>query len=302
MSNKQEVVSRGMDFMKYKMVYFLISLMVIVPGVVSLYLNGLKQAIDFTGGTLWEIRIESEEQINEIRLREVLGEETDKVGAVQQTEDSFVIRAKSIEEEEHQQIKAELEKKLDSVIEEVRFESVGPTLGRELFRKTIVAVVVATTMILLFIAWRFKNFKFGLAAIIAMLHDSLILVGAFSLLGDFFGVEVDTLFVTAVLTVLSFSVHDTIVVFDRVRETLRNHPTADFESVVNKSVAETLSRSVNNSMTIIFMLLALYLLGGETVKHFVLALLIGTVSGTYSSTFTAAPLLLVFEKFKWKSG
>ena len=134
----------------------------------------------------------------------------------------------------------------------------------------------------------------------AMFHDSFVLLGTFSLLGHFKGVEIDTLFVTAVLTILSFSVHDTVVVYDRIRESRKRFPGVDFEDLVDKAVTETLSRSVNNSMTIILMLIALYLLGGTTTKWFVLALLVGTVSGTYSSTFTAAPLLVVWEGLKRK--
>jgi preprotein translocase subunit SecF len=150
------------------------------------------------------------------------------------------------------------------------------------------------------VAYRFKNFKYGISAVLAMFHDSLIVLGTFSLLGHFMGVEVDTLFVTALLTILSFSVHDTIVVYDRIRESLRNFPRAKFYDLVNKAVNETLARSINNSMTIIFMLLALWLMGGETTKWFVFALLIGTVTGTYSSTFTAAPLLILWDNLHQK--
>jgi len=157
------------------------------------------------------------------------------------------------------------------------------------------AVIIAAGFILFYVAYRFKEKRYGVCAILAMFHDSLILLGIYSLLGHFFGVEIDTLFVTAVLTILSFSVHDTVVVYDRIRESVRLYPRADYYSLVNKAVAETLTRSVNNSMTIIFMLLTLYLLGGETTKWFVFALLIGTISGTYSSTFTAAPLLVVWN-------
>ncbi|MGB9613597.1 MAG: protein translocase subunit SecF, partial [Candidatus Margulisiibacteriota bacterium] len=158
----------------------------------------------------------------------------------------------------------------------------------------------AAGFILLYVAWRFKDKKFGICAILAMFHDSLVLLGSFSLLGHFFGVEVDTLFVTAMLTILSFSVHDTVVVYDRIRESQKNLPHLPFEQLVNKAVTETLVRSLNNSLTIIFMLVALFLLGGETIRWFVAALLIGTISGTYSSPFTAAPLLVIWEQLKSK--
>ena len=183
-------------------------------------------------------------------------------------------------------------------VTEVRFESVGPTIGRELLMKTLAAIVLAAGFILLYVAWQFKDRTYGVAAILAMFHDTLILLGTWSLLGHFFNVEADTLFVTAVLTILSFSVHDTVVVYDRIRESVKKEPRADFTYLVNKAVNETLSRSLNNSLTIIFMLLALALLGGTTIRWFVVALLIGTIAGTYSSTFTAAPLLLVLERFR----
>jgi preprotein translocase subunit SecF len=158
--------------------------------------------------------------------------------------------------------------------------------------------MIAAGLILLYVAYRFRQLKYGICAIIAMFHDTLILLGSFSLLGHFANLEVDTLFVTAVLTTLSFSVHDTIVVYDRIRESLRRHPNASFEDIVSLSVAETLGRSLNNSLTIIFMLIALVLFGGVTTRWFVLALLIGTIAGTYSSTFTAAPLLVVWENIR----
>ncbi len=277
------------NIMKHKLLFLIISLSILVPGSISLIRSGLKPSIDFTGGTLWEIKLgdATADDINKIF------DNSELTVSIQKSQDSYILRSKPISEKDHQQYKQELMG--IGELTEIRFESVGPTLGRELMRKTIIAIITASALILLYVAWTFKNFKFGLAAILAMFHDSLILLGIFSILGWLKGIEVDTLFVTALLTTLSFSVHDTIVVFDRIRESLRQFPRASFEEIANKSVAETLARSINNSMTIIFMLLALFLLGGETIKHFVLALLIGTISGTYSSTFTAVPLLLIFS-------
>jgi preprotein translocase subunit SecF len=205
---------------------------------------------------------------------------------------------KPITKDDVSTIKTTLAEKFEEMPEEVRFETVGPTLGRELLIKTLVAILLAAGTILGYVAWAFKKAKFGACAIIAMFHDSLVMLGIFSLLGHFYGVEVDTLFVTAVLTILSFSVHDTVVVYDRIRESQKRHPGANFVDLVNKAITETLARSLNNSMTIIFMLLALYLLGGETIKWFVFALLIGTISGTYSSTFTAVPLLVLWDQLE----
>jgi preprotein translocase subunit SecF len=290
-----------MNFMKFRLIYFLISLAVLIPGLFSLIKFGLKPAIDFTGGTLWEVTVVplEDQTISETTIRQALGEDSHRIASIQLSDASVLLRAQALTDQEKQQLKQKLEEKLGSV-EEVRFETIGPTLGQDLLRRTLIAIGLAASLILSYVAFRFKNIKFGVCAILAMFHDTFILLGTFSLLGHFQGVEIDTLFVTAVLTILSFSVHDTIVVYDRIRETLRRHPKAAFIDVVNKSVAETLGRSVNNSMTIIFMLLALYLLGGTTIKWFILALLIGTISGTYSSTFTAAPLLVVWENLQQK--
>lgn len=175
------------------------------------------------------------------------------------------------------------------------FEYVGPSIGQETIKKTIISIILAVSTLLIYISFTFKKLKFGVCAMLATLHDSLILLGSFSLLGHFYGVQVDLLFVTAVLTTLSFSVHDTIVVFDRIRELSRNNPVKE-KPVINQAITDTIIRSLNNSLTIIFMLLALLLMGASSTKHFILALLIGTVIGTYSSTFTAAPLLTIWSK------
>ncbi|MDP1710321.1 MAG: protein translocase subunit SecF, partial [candidate division WWE3 bacterium] len=180
--------------------------------------------------------------------------------------------------------------------EELRFETLGPRLGSELLRKSAVAVALAILVLFSYIAYRFRHWLFGAAAILAVFHDTLVLLGVFSLLGYFRQIPIDTLFVTAVLTTLSFSVHDTIVVFDRIRE-IRRRSELSLEEAVNQAVGETLVRSLNNSLTIAFMLVALLALGGETLRYFVLALLVGTITGTYSSTFNAAPLLLVLSRF-----
>ena len=285
-----------MRWMKYKWLYFLISSIVIIPGLISLFMFGLKPGIDFTGGSLLEYKFSKNVNIQEIQ--KVLTNKGYVVNSLQVSgENTYLLRMPPLDKEKANNIKTILADKFKENPEEIRFEIVGPTLGRELLIKTIVAIILASGFILSYVAWRFKNAKFGICAILAMFHDSLVMLGSFSLLGHFFGVEVDTLFVTAVLTVLSFSVHDTVVVYDRIRESQKLFPNTSFEDLVDKAVTETLSRSLNNSLTIIFMLIALMLLGGVTIKWFVAALLIGTISGTYSSTFNAAPLLVVWENF-----
>ncbi len=159
---------------------------------------------------------------------------------------------------------------------------------------------IAAGWILVWVAWQFKSLQFGISAVLATLHDTVIILGTFAALGHFIGVEVDILFVTAALTVLAFSVHDTIVVYDRIRETMKKHGGSSMKEIANRALSETIVRSLNNSLTIIFMLVALFLMGGQTIKWFVAALLVGTISGTYSSPFVAVPLLVTWEELKKK--
>lgn len=310
---KQQPLNSNFNFLKFRNLYFLLSGLVIIPGIFSLITNGLKPAIDFTGGTLLEFQFKDTPVLSESQITEIVKNDIE-VASVQKTgEDSFVIRAKTISNDQNTMIQLNLasasaglksanqasnsaQATSSGTLNELRFESVGPTLGKELLTKTFAAVILATISILLYIAYRFKNLKYGLSAILAMFHDTLILLGTFSILGYFMQVEVDTLFVTAVLTTLSFSVHDTIVVYNRIRELQEKHRKIDSIALYNKAVLETLTRSINNSMTIIFMLLALWLFGGQTTKWFVFALLVGTISGTYSSPFTAVPLLTVYDQ------
>jgi preprotein translocase subunit SecF len=289
-----------MNFMRFKWLYFALSLLVLIPGITSLFLHGLRPSIDFTGGALLELKFEQDTKIlGYEEIKSLIEEQGFDVSSVQSSgEKTLLVRLKPISKDDVATIKTALAEKFGEMPEELRFETVGPTLGKELLLKTIVAIILAAGFILAYVAWRFKDLKFGVCAILAMFHDSFILLGSFSLLGHFFGVEVDTLFVTAVLTLLSFSVHDTVVVYDRIRESQKKLPDMTLVDLVNKATTETLSRSINNSLTIIFMLLALLLLGGVTIRWFVAALLIGTIAGTYSSTFTAAPLLVIWEQIE----
>lgn len=281
MNNKLNILQP----MKYWWLYFVLSALVIIPGLFSLVRYGLKASIDFTGGStfVWQ----TSESDSELRAH--LAEHKVDLKEISASGDTYTLTTAPLTQSEYQPL-------VTNDISELSFDTVGPSLGAELIRKTAIGIALAASLILAYVAYRFQNFKFGASAILAMLHDSLVLLGVFSLLGHWYGVEVDTLFVTALLTILSFSVHDTIVVYDRIRELKKKHGYLSFEDVVNRAVVETMGRSINNSLTIIFMLLAMYLLGGETTKWFIFALLIGTVSGTYSSTFTAAPILIAWDK------
>lgn len=277
-------------WMKFIWLYFLLSVIVILPGVFSLFKWGLKPSIDFTGGTLLEIRGQGlDSELIEKTAEEL---ELELEGRQKSGSDAFLLRFSQLEEEK----KEILINKLGLEIEVIRWETLGPALGKELLLKTGAGIALAILAILIYINFQFKEKRFGFCAILAMLHDSLILLGSFSLLGHFFGAQVDGLFVTAVLTILSFSVHDTVVVFDRIRELKKTSQKQELKEIADLAVNQTLVRSINNSLTIIFMLLALVWLGGETTRWFAAALLIGTLAGTYSSTFTAVPLLVVWER------
>ena len=254
-----------MNWMRYKLVYFVISIIFLGIGVFSLFKWGLNLGIDFTGGAVTEYKLTS-------------GEIETKSYGVKSDEEIASIR--------------EGYKKIGAT--ELRFETVGPSIGPELIKKTVYALILSSILILFWITIQFKSIKFGVSALLATLHDSLILIGGFSLLGHFFGAEVDFLFVTAVLTILSFSVHDTIIVYDRIREKQKKEG-GTLKEIADSALTETMVRSLNNSFTIIFMLLSLVLLGGDTVKWFAVALLIGTISGTYSSPFVAVPILVSWE-------
>jgi len=281
--------------MKHKLFYFLFSLIFILPGSYFLIRYGLSLSVDFTGGSL----IEFSAAANLEQLRPLIESQLEVSSLQSAGDNDFLLRTTVIDQTQHDQLITTLQTSFTDV-NPIRFETVGPTLGKELLKKTLVGILLAAGFILSYVAYRFHDKKYGICAILAMLHDTFIVLGVFSFLGVYFGVEVDALFVTALLTILSFSVHDTIVVYDRIRELGKLFPKLTYTQLVNKAVTETLGRSLNNSLTIIFMLLALYLLGGDTTKWFVFALLVGTVSGTYSSTFTAAPLLVLWEEIKNK--
>ena len=286
------------NFIRFKKLYFAFSGAMILISAASLIMWGVNPSIDFTGGSLISLKFTKNIEIQELKnsMQEVEGIE---INAIQPQEEvgEYVVRLKAIEDQKKNEAILKLTEKYGEV-EVSRFETVGPVLGSELLFRTFVAVVIASSFIMFYVARQFKDRAFGLAAILAMFHDTFILFGAFSLFGQFLGVEIDTLFVTAILTTLSFSVHDTIVVFDRIREQSSVNVNKDLNTLVNNAVTQTLSRSLNNSMTIIFMLTSLVVLGGETIRWFAAALLIGTVLGTYSSPFLAVPLLTIFKKNK----
>lgn len=277
----------------YYWIFLLISLCVIVPGMISLAVNGVKPSIDFTGGSLLEIQF-PDKVPNSDEVREKVKDQVNISSVQTSGNNALILRSETLNQNKKEALYAEVNKAYPG-IKELRFESVGPVLGRELLIKTVIAVVIVAIVITLYIMRQFSELKYGISAVLAMFHDTAVLFSVFSWLGVVRGVEVDVLFVTAVLTTLSFSVHDTIVFFDRIRELRRKESQAPLKELVNTAVMQTMSRSINNSLTIIIMLLTLVLIGGESIRWFAVALLVGAITGTYSSTFTAVPLLLLWE-------
>jgi preprotein translocase subunit SecF len=289
-----------LDIVGRRYLYYLISAVVVVPGLISLVLFGLNFSIDFTGGSILELQFEQAVVVQPAQLKELFGEYGFGDTMVQSSPGNiFLIRSKTLDAETKGKIQGDLEERFGSFTE-LRFESVGPAVGGEVQRRAYIVVGVAAVAILIYISFAFRHVmspvRYGTCAIIAMVHDIFVVVGLASILGWLRGFEVDALFLTALLTVIGFSVHDSIVVFDRIRENSRRYAGRPIEDVVNHSIIQTLDRSINTQLTVVFTLTALLLFGGITIRSFVLTLLIGIISGTYSSIFNASPLLVEWER------
>lgn len=294
-----------MNIVKHRYLYFAISLIVIIPGVVALLMWGLPAGIDFTGGSLLEIHFNSTLPETD-SVVDILHEFGFADAQVQTAgSDKLIIRTKAMDEGTLSSILNEFKSQFNADLGLDRFESVGPTMGKEVAQRAAGAVGLAALGILIYITYAFRGvahaFRYGVAAILAMLHDVIVVLGVEAILGHFLGWEADALFLTALLTVIGFSVHDSIVVFDRIRENEKIHRKEPYETIVNMSIVQTLARSINTQLTVMFTLLSLFLFGGSTIRHFVLILLIGVFSGTYSSIFNASPILVVWENKEWKT-
>lgn len=286
--------------------YFLLSLLVMLPGLTGLAVWGLPLAIDFTGGSKLELRVPAASALTVEAVQALLAENGLENAIAQLAENNTVIvRSKAMEDATKGKLVAALEARFGGKSELLAFESVGPVVGAEVTWRAAQAVGVAALGILVYITYAFRGIdhaaRYGVCAIIAMLHDVAMVVGITALLGHWLGWEVDALFLTALLTVIGFSVHDTIVVFDRIRENLLLHRRASYEAVVNHSMVQTLDRSINTQLTALLALLALALFGGSTTFRFVVTLMIGILSGTFSSIFNAAPILVVWENREWRT-
>lgn len=284
--------------------FYILSLVLIAFSLLSIFVWKLNLSIDFKGGANIEISVnDPEKHIDEInQIGQNLGIEINSTRVA--GDNKIIIRTPDLNTEIHDQFINELQLKVDNSITEESYQTVGPVVSRDLTNKAIWAVVIASIAIILYIAFAFRkipkpqsSWRFGLTAVAALIHDLIITTGFVSVVGHFYSwMQVDSLFITALLTIMGFSVHDTIVVFDRLRENMIKHPGSDIEILANDSILQTISRSINTSLTTIFVLLALFIIGGESISHFILILIAGITFGTYSSIFIATMLLVTWSK------
>ncbi|MBM4446912.1 MAG: protein translocase subunit SecF [Chloroflexi bacterium] len=279
--------------------FFLISAIVIIPGIISLAVFGLKLGVDFSSGTAMTLHFDKEIELSTLR-QEFTSLGYDRAVVQPAGEGDFFVRLPEISAEENTKLKEGLETELDTKIEVSSLYSVSPIVARGTVSNTIIAVVVASVGILLYISWAFRKmpnpFRWGTCAVIALVHDLVVVIAVFSILGWAAGVEIDALFVTGVLAVVGVSVNNIVVVFDRIRENLKRGVSRDFEVIVNYGITESMGRSLNTGLATLFVIVALFLLGGTTTYNLVLALLIGIATGIYSSLCIAGQLLVVWEK------
>jgi preprotein translocase subunit SecF len=298
-----------MNIIKHRYLFFLISGLVIVPGLIALILWGLPIGIDFTGGSLLEVHVTQGSLPSSAQVGAAYGKLSTSSMPIADPEiqplgtDGYSIRSREMDDATKAAVVAAIEAASGSKLEILNFTQVSPAIGQEVAIRAAEAVALAAIAILLYITYAFRgvehSFRYGTAAIIAMLHDVLVVLGVEAIVGHFLGWQADSLFLTALLTVIGFSVHDTIVVFDRIRENSRILRKLEYETVVNHSIVQTLDRSINTQLTVLVTLFSLVLFGGESIRHFVLILMVGILSGTYSSIFNASPILVVWENREW---
>lgn len=284
-----------MDIIGRRKWWYALSLLIIIPGLISLFMNGLNQGIDFKGGSIFDLKFE--QKVDQDAVRGVLNQfklGSDAVIQLNNNKDGAVIRTRDVSQETRPKLMKAMEDKFGTVTVNAE-DKVDPSFGKELLIKALYALIIASILIMIYIAFRFSDIKFGFAAIIAVLHDAFIVLGVFSIMKW----EVDSSFVAAILTIIGYSIMDTIVIFDRFRENLRlKKKEESLEDIANKSILQTMVRSINTVLTVVFMLAALIIFGGGTTVVFIKALLIGVVSGAYSSIFNASPLWIDFKRLE----
>ncbi len=294
-----------MNILGKRYIFFGLSLLIIIPGLIILFAGGIPLSIDFTGGSLLEVTFAGQAP-GTSQVIEVYDNAGIKDVQVQTSDTgSYIIRSQFLENDDRDAVLAALSESIGAVTV-VRFDSVGPSIGEQVTSRGTLAVVVSSLLVVLFIAWSFRGithaFRYGICAILAMIHDVAIIFSVTAIGSIFWGWEIDSLFLTALLTVIGFSMQDTIVVFDRIRENSNIYRRLEYETLVNHSIVQTFQRSINTQlMTVEFLLLALAMFGGITLREFASILLIGLLSGTYSSIFIAAPILVVWENKEWRT-
>ncbi len=294
-----------MNIIGHKKIFLTFSLILVIISLILVIIFGFKPSIDFTGGTLWQIKI-GDPNISDSALQNAFISfgAKDPIVYKDLTSESYMIKLQNVSEADHQSYLKSLEQKF-SQVQELKFESIGPTIGSQLKSRAIWAIILVLLGISLYIAFAFRkasypvqSWKYGVATLIALTHDVVIPSGVIAAMGHFAGVEMDTNFVVALLVIMGFSVHDTIVVFDRIRENLLvRKGNKSFDEIVNDSVVQTIARSINTSLTLVLVLTAMLVFGAPTLKLFVLIMLIGVIFGTYSSIFIASPILTIWHKF-----
>ncbi len=295
----------NINFLKFKKIYFVFSGILILGSLVCLIVFGLNPGIDFTGGSILEVEYKQERPSNKIIKEKLVDIDLGKIYVQPTGERGVILRMKDISEDTHQEVLQKL--KENNEVEEKRFEAIGPAIGSELKKTTKIVIIFSLLAIVLYIAFAFrkisrpvKSWQYGIAALLALFHDVLIPLGVFSVLGKIYGIQITIPVVVALLTVLGYSINDTVVVFDRIRENLWKITGLSFEETVNKSLNQTLVRSINTSLTSLFVLAAIFFFGGETLRYFSLVLIIGVLCGVYSSIFIASPLLVSWSKWRKK--
>ena len=289
-----------MNIVGTRKIYFTLSALLVGASLVALFLWGLNLGIEFTGGSLLEVTYLQERPANKVIEEKLTELELGEISIQPTDEKGVILRLPDIDETTHQEV---LDKLGRDQVQEGRFESIGPVIGQEIKEKALWAVILALVAIIFYIAWAFRkvskpvaSWQYGLVSIIALSHDILIVCGLFAVLGRFYQVEIGLPFVAALLTILGYSVNNTIVIFDRSRENLLKSSWDDFEEILNTSILQSVTRCINTALTTLFVLLAIFFFGGETIKYFVLALIVGVLIGTYSSIFVANPLIATWAK------
>lgn len=294
------------DFVKNNKLFLIISLVLVVLAILSISIWGLNLGIDFAGGSITEYEIKDKPSISEIQDK--LSSTDIKLSKIVVSDKLYTIDTESLDDNKRVELNEIITKSFTSAIKKST-ETISSSVGIEQSKNAITSIILASIGIILFLSYSFnsvpkpfKSIEFGVSAVLALIHDAVIVLGAFAILGHYFGAEIDILFITAILTVIGFSVHDTIVVFDRIRENTINFGSKNYKSIVNRSLVETLTRSINLTVATILVLISLFFLGPESLRWFIGALLIGMFSGTYSSIFVASQLLVLIQEIKAKYG